>query len=256
MARNLKCKDNSVKESHCPRQAVSLGQLSNHSRVATDRQTATWSVRALGRGARPENKRHSPIRLGSWNLGSLCGRGVEVCEELRKRKVDVCGIQEVRWKNKGARFLGVIGRRYKLWWSGNSSGNGGVGILVKEELCEKVVEVRRKNDRVMAMVLAFGEKVIRVISVYGTQAGRSLEEKHQFYDDLAGEYEMQGCNEMVFGLGDFNGHVNREVEGYDGIHGGNGMEKEMQKEGCCWSFVMKGIYAWQTHGLRRMINEK
>ena len=30
---------------------------------------------------------------------------------------------------------------YKLWWSGNSDGTGGVGILVKEELCEKVVEV-------------------------------------------------------------------------------------------------------------------
>jgi len=39
-----------------------------------------------------------------------------------------------RWKNKGACFLNVVGRRYKLWWSGNSSGTGGVGILVKEEL--------------------------------------------------------------------------------------------------------------------------
>ena len=25
---------------------------------------------------------------------------MEVCEELRKRKVDVCGLQKVRWKNK------------------------------------------------------------------------------------------------------------------------------------------------------------
>ena len=39
--------------------------------------------------------------------------------------------------------MGVKGRRYKLLWSGNSDGTEGVGILVKEELCEKVVEVRR-----------------------------------------------------------------------------------------------------------------
>ena len=59
---------------------------------------------------------------------------MEVCEELRKRKVDVCGLQEVRWKNEGTRFLGVFRQRYKLWWSGNSSGIGRVGTLVKEEL--------------------------------------------------------------------------------------------------------------------------
>ena len=32
----------------------------------------------------------------------------------------------------------------------------GVGILVKEELCEKVVGVRRKSNRVMVVVLARG----------------------------------------------------------------------------------------------------
>ena len=30
----------------------------------------------------------------------------------------------------------------EVWWSGNNHGIG-VGILVKEELCEKVLEVRR-----------------------------------------------------------------------------------------------------------------
>ena len=40
----------------------------------------------------------------------------------------------------------------KLWWSGNSNGTGGVGVLVKEELCEKLVEVRRKSNRVMTVL--------------------------------------------------------------------------------------------------------
>ena len=56
------------------------------------------------------------VRFGSWNVGSMCGRGTEVCEQLRKRKVDVCRLQEVRWKGEGARFFGVKERRYKLWW--------------------------------------------------------------------------------------------------------------------------------------------
>ena len=62
-------------------------------------------------------------------------------EQLRKREVDMCRLQEVRWRGQGVRFVGVRGRRYKLWWSGNNDRIGGVGILVKEELYEKVIEV-------------------------------------------------------------------------------------------------------------------
>ena len=42
--------------------------------------------------------------------------------------------------------MGMKGRRYKLRWSGNSYGTGRVGVLVKKELCEKVVYVQRKSD--------------------------------------------------------------------------------------------------------------
>ena len=76
-----------------------------------------------------------------------------------------------RWRGQGARFVGVKGRRYKLWWSGKNDGIRGVGILVKEELCEKVVKVRRKSNRVLAMVLVF-EEVLGVICAYGPQARR------------------------------------------------------------------------------------
>ena len=45
-------------------------------------------------------------------------RGGEACEELSKRMIDVCCLQEVRWRGQGARMLGMYGRRYELWWSG------------------------------------------------------------------------------------------------------------------------------------------
>ena len=43
-----------------------------------------------------------------------------------------------------------MGRKYKLWWSGN--GVGGVGVMVKEVLCEHFVEIWI-GDIVMAVVL-------------------------------------------------------------------------------------------------------
>ena len=73
-------------------------------------------------------------------------KGGEVCEELRKRMIDVCCLQAVRWRGQGASMLGMKGRRYKPWLSGIGDGVGGVGVMVKEELCEKMVEVIRVSD--------------------------------------------------------------------------------------------------------------
>ena len=48
--------------------------------------------------------------------------------------------------------MGTSGQRNKLWWSGNDAGFGGVEVLVKQ-ISENIVEVRRKSNRVMAIVL-------------------------------------------------------------------------------------------------------
>ena len=68
-----------------------------------------------------------------------------LCEKLKKRKLDVCCMQEVRWKGQGARFVGTQERRYKLWWSRYDARFGRVGILVKEEISRNVEEVRKKG---------------------------------------------------------------------------------------------------------------
>ena len=63
-----------------------------------------------------------------------------------------------------------MGRRHKLWWCGNDDKAGGVGILVKEELSENAVEVRRRCDTVMAIGLVFEEEVVKIICAYAPQS--------------------------------------------------------------------------------------
>ena len=101
----------------------------------------------------------SGVRFGSWNVGSICERGTEFCEKLKKKKVNVCCILNVGWRGQ-VRFFGLEKRRYKLWLPGNDSGMDGIGILVKEELCEGVVKVRRRIDRLisMASTLSIGQR--------------------------------------------------------------------------------------------------
>ena len=44
--------------------------------------------------------------------------------------------------------------------------------MVKEELCEKVLEVRSVSDRVMTVVVVFDEDVLMLICRYAPQSGR------------------------------------------------------------------------------------
>ena len=52
-------------------------------------------------------------------------------------------------------MLGMKERRYKQWWSRKGDWVGGVVVMVKKELSENVVEVRRVSDRVMTVSSIF-----------------------------------------------------------------------------------------------------
>ena len=121
------------------------------------------NVQGMGRfsGFKFESKFHG-IRFGTLSVRS-CGRKTEILEELRKKRVDVCCMQEVRWKGRGARLLGTSGQRYKLWWSGNNVGSEGVGTLVKEKIFCNAMEVSRKKNCVMATMLTLEKEVMRII---------------------------------------------------------------------------------------------
>ena len=82
---------------------------------------------------------------------NYCGRQLAQ-EKEREGERDMCCLQEMRWRGQGAGMLGMKGRRCMLWWSGKGDGVGGVGVMVKEELCRGAREIRRVSDRVMTVV--------------------------------------------------------------------------------------------------------
>ena len=100
------------------------------------------------------------IKFRTLMEGILCEGKTELFKVLRKKIVDVCCMQEPKWKSQGAHFVGTLGRRYEIWCSGNDVESGGVGILVKEEISRNVVEVKEKGHTVMANLLTLGNKVI------------------------------------------------------------------------------------------------
>ncbi|ESO10365.1 hypothetical protein HELRODRAFT_183689 [Helobdella robusta] len=64
------------------------------------------------------------LRLGTLNVGSLTGRSMEIAEMLERRRIDICFLQETRWKSNGVchvnqtkkniNYSGMVKRRPKM----------------------------------------------------------------------------------------------------------------------------------------------
>ena len=178
--------------------ALSSQQLLNEQRVLRMPGLSSFSSCSFGRS----------FFFGSFNIGSLNGKSMELCEELLRREVGICCIQEVRWRGMGSKFLGSLGRRFKLWWSGNEDKIGWVGILVRDDLCMNFVGINRISNRVMAVVIIFGKKV-KIVCAYISRCGRLMSEKEKFYEEMARGCEVENANKILICLGDFNGHIIR-----------------------------------------------
>ena len=170
------------------------------------------------------------LRVCTVNIGSMTGRGVEVVDMLARRGADVCCVQETQFKGNSAKIYSTGEQSYKFLWAGEEERRGGVGIFVKEDLLEDVVEVRRRSARVMAMSLIIGGRYCHVFSVYGPQSGKSQEEKDRFFEELDDELGRIPPEQMLYVGGDLNGHVGTERQGFEEVMGPFGFG-ERNREG-------------------------
>ncbi|KAK6744599.1 hypothetical protein RB195_011370 [Necator americanus] len=177
-------------DAHCPRP----GNVAN-----------MRGLPARGRSRPKKLVRHRqqhPVRLATLNVGTLTGRSRELADSLRKRRVDICCVQETRWKGSKARELGD---GYKLIYHGTSNRNG-VGIILNESFRNSVTAVDRLSDRLMAVKVDTGEVELRVVSAYAPQMGCGEEEKACFWEDLEQSVQSLEGEEVLLIGGDFNGH--------------------------------------------------
>ena len=82
----------------------------------------------------------------------------EMVEGMSGCKVDICGLQEVRWRGASARLVEGKDSRFKLFWVGNDRGMGGVGILLAEKWVEAIFDVKHVSDRIKLIKLDVGKK--------------------------------------------------------------------------------------------------
>ncbi|XP_045445776.1 craniofacial development protein 2-like [Melitaea cinxia] len=147
-----------------------------------------------GRGQRKRRVQEVSLRIASWNVGTMTGRGRELADVLERRRINIACLQETKWK----------------------------GIVLDRELKNKVMDVKRVNDRVIAVKLLIEDSVLNVVSVYAPQTGCDDSMKERFWEDFdAVIMKVPECEEIYIGW-DFNGHVGRMNDGYERVHWGRG----------------------------------
>ena len=116
----------------------------------------------------------------------MTGTGRELADMMERRNVDILCLQETKWKGSKARN---IGGGCKIFCNEADGRKNGIGVVLREELAESVLEVKRVSDRLMAMKLEVNGSILNIVSAYAPQVNNSMEEKNDFWKDRDGLIE-------------------------------------------------------------------
>ena len=140
------------------------------------------------------------LRVATLNVGTM----KEVANLMERRGVDILCVQETLWKGERAK---CIGGEYKMWYCGSGNKKNGVGIILKKEHVDRVMELWRVTDKIIQL----DGVILNVISAYAPQVRCIHEEKETFWLDLDETVEKIPWNERIVVGADLNGHVKKGI---------------------------------------------
>ena len=157
---------------------------------------------------------------------------------MERKNVDILCLQETKSKGSKARN---IGGGYKIFYNGVDGRKNGIEIVLREELAESVLEVKRVSDRLMAMKLEVNGSILNIVSAYAPQVNYSMEEKNDFWEDLDELIESISKEERIVLDEDLNGHVGEGNIGDEEIMGGTVLEQEIRRINGCGFWEKDGF---------------
>ena len=129
------------------------------------------------------------MRFGTWNVrslyraGSFAAAAAAAARELARYKLDLVGVQEVRWDREDTIRAGdynfFYGKR-------NKNHQLGIGFSVHHRIVSAVKKVEFVSDRVSYIVLR--GRWCKVLNVHTRSEEESDYSKDRFYEELEQEF--------------------------------------------------------------------
>ena len=174
---------------------------------------------APGRGARKDSqvviKRNPCLKIGTWNARTMLERGKleNVKEEMKRNKLDILGLSEVRWKGCGE----YDSDEFRVIYVGSNEGQRGVAFILTKEVKRRVTKVVLHSDRLILIQLKAEPVDITVLQVYMPTSAYDDEVVDSVYEEIEQLVEQVKGNEYLIVMGDFNAVIG---EGKDGLEVG------------------------------------
>ena len=102
-------------------------------------------------------------------------RGRELTDMMKQRNVDVMYPKETKWK--GSKPRNIRGG-CKLFYNEANGKKNWRGLVVRKDLVESTLEVKRVSDRLISMTLEVKGSILNIVSAHTPQVGNSMEEKN------------------------------------------------------------------------------
>jgi exonuclease III len=123
------------------------------------------------------------MRFGLWNIRSLYRAGslMTVSRELPKYKLDLVGVQEVRWEGDSTEPAG----EYTFFYGkGNENHDLGTRFFVHKRIISAVKRVEFVSNRMSYIILRGRWCHIIVLNIHAPTEDKTDDVKDSFYEEL------------------------------------------------------------------------
>ena len=152
-----------------------------------------------------KQKKQTILKIGTWNVRTMNVKGKleNVKEEMRRYKLNVLGVTEVRWLDEGD----FESDKYRVIYSGGEERQTGAAVLLDRDAAKRVIDIKRYGDRMM-MVKMQGELADMVlIQLYMPTSVHEDDEVDAVYEELEELLRVQKGSDHVVIMGDWNAVV-------------------------------------------------